>query len=670
MRLARFYLLCVAVLALAASLGLPTIHGDDWLPISPEDLALKDNPKQPGAHAMILYRRSHVDEKRTAIDGGFDEEYFRIKVFTERGAQDQTSVQVRYLKEFSDVKDVRARTIRPNGTTVNFDGKVFEKPVEKTGESTLDTKTFSLPDVQPGCIVEYKYRIHFKPRHFFREEWVVSYRLFTRDAHFSIVPYPGTWGGNSVFDPTLFFRTTGLPPGSLPQRQGDGSYSMEVKDIPGIEEEPLMPPVRSLEARVEFFHRPKGESANETTEQFWSRIGKKWRDELDNFLNKKSALDEEVARATAPADSPEVKLQKLYARAQKIRDLTYEPTKSAAEKKVEAIKPNENVQDLLTRGYATGRQINWFFIGLARAAGFEASAVYVAPRSRDVFRPSGQDTSPLTADIVWVRAAGKEYWLDPAALYYPFGLLPWPETESKGVRVTRQGAEFVDTPAASSSHAILARTADLEMRDDGSAKGKLEVSFKGLAGAIRRTANRNEDDTGRRKNLEKEILSWLPSGSTFEWTSLMDWDETSKPLHLEGTVAVPGIGSSAGHRMTVPLALFRTSFWKSFETERRVNPVYFSFREEQIDDVKIRLPRGYKIEILPPRRVANPGTAVSYEISPSQDGDRVETKRHLALTDIHYPVDSYDALRSFFNLVKTDDEAQFVLEQSQTAKNN
>ena len=28
----------------------------DWLPISPDDLALKDNPKQPGADAMILYR--------------------------------------------------------------------------------------------------------------------------------------------------------------------------------------------------------------------------------------------------------------------------------------------------------------------------------------------------------------------------------------------------------------------------------------------------------------------------------------------------------------------------------------------------------------------------------------------------------------------------------------
>ena len=30
---------------------------DDWLPIAPEDLALRDNPKQPGADAMILYRQ-------------------------------------------------------------------------------------------------------------------------------------------------------------------------------------------------------------------------------------------------------------------------------------------------------------------------------------------------------------------------------------------------------------------------------------------------------------------------------------------------------------------------------------------------------------------------------------------------------------------------------------
>jgi len=660
--------LALAAGALALLAGVGTVTGDDWLPISPADLALKDNPAQPGADAMILYRNSHVDEKRTAIDGGFEEEYIRIKVFTSKGAQEETNVEIAFLKEYSEVRDIRARTIRPGGSVVKFDGKAFDKTVERRNGSRFEAKVFSLPDVQPGCIIEYKYRQQFKPRFFMEEQWIVSRRLFTRDASFSIVPYPGSWGGNSVFDPTLYFRTTGLPAGSLPQKQGDGSYAMEVHNIPGIEDEPLMPPARALEVRVEFFHRAKGQPVGETTEQYWNRMGKGWSDELDKFLNKKSVLEGELAQTIAASDTPEVKLRKIYARAQKIRDLSYEPAKTATEKKAENIQADANVEQVLQRNYATGRQVNWTFIGLTRAAGFEAFEVYLVQRNRDVFRPSGQDTSSLTADVVWVRAGGKEYWLDPASLYYPFGLIPWYETESKGMRVTKQGAEFIETPAASSADAKEARIAELELKADGSASGKLEVDFAGGMAAIQRTLHRRDDETGRKKAFEKEIQSRLQSGATYEVTNIANWEDTSQPLRVEGTVTFPVLGSAAGHRMIVPLSLFQSNFRKSFEPERRVNPVHFSYRFEETDDVKMRAPAGYKVETLPPKKVVDPGTAMRYEIAPSQHGDAVEVKRRFTLSDVNYTADSYAALRAFFNRMRSSDEAQVVLQSAETAK--
>jgi hypothetical protein len=60
---------------------------------------------------------------------------------------------------------------------------------------------------------------------------------------------------------------------------------------------------------------------------------------------------------------------------------------------------------------------------------------------------------------------------------------------------------------------------------------------------------------------------------------------------------------------------------------------------------------------------------MAYEITPSDDGGGIEVKRYFALKDIHFPVDSYAALRSFFNLVKSNDEAQVVLQNAETAKN-
>ena len=149
-------LLCSAAIA-----PRPSSAGDDWFPIPPADLALKDNPASPGAHAMILYRESAVNEKYVTTDGASVSEYVRIKIFTQEGT-DQANVEIPFVKESSNIESIRARTIRPDGTIVNFEGKPFEKIIEKRSGEKFLAKTFTLPDVQPGCIIEYKFRRQYK----------------------------------------------------------------------------------------------------------------------------------------------------------------------------------------------------------------------------------------------------------------------------------------------------------------------------------------------------------------------------------------------------------------------------------------------------------------------------------------------------------------------------
>ena len=652
----------LAILAVGARRN-AVVVADDWLPVPPADLALKDNPAEPGSDAMILYRNSHVDARRATIDGSFDLEYLRIKVFTQRGAESETTQRLVFYKEESDVKEVRARTIEPDGTIVNFDGKVLEKLLEGSGESRLTEKSFTLANVQPGAIVEFKYREEYMRKLLPAEHWTVSGRLFARDAAFSIAPYVP----RSNLDPALYFRTTGLPPGSLPQRQGDGSYQMEVHNIPGVVVEPLMPPARTLEARVEFFYRQAGTPANETTTQYWNRVGRLWSDSVDKFIDKKNVLAQVVSQTVSAGDTPEQKLQKLYTRVQKIPDLSYQPVKSAAERKAEDIKPNENVEDVIKRNYATGRQINWLFIGLARAAGFQADEVYLAPRNRDVFLPDGQSSDSLTTDLVWVNAGGKEYWLDPAAIYYPFGLLPWADTESKGVRVSKAGAEFVRTPAAPTSDATLQRTAALQLSDDGSATGTLRAVFSGVSAAARRTNLRQADETGRNKYFEREIEHSLPAGSTLEITGISDWDDTSKPLTVAGTLKIATYASEAGHRLLVPASLFASAFRDSFTAEKRVNDIRFSERFEDIDDVTIQAPAGFTVEVLPPAKALKAGPAFDYELSASQQAMAIEIKRHFTLNGLSFPRDQYAAIRNYFLNINSNDEAQVVLNTAPTA---
>jgi hypothetical protein len=637
--------------------------GDDWLPIPPEDLALKDNPASRGANAMILYRSSDVNEKYVNTDGAYVNNYLRIKIFTQEGTE-QGNVEIPFFKDSQDIKDLRARTIKPDGTIVNFEGKPFEKTIEKRSGQKFLAKTFTLSDVQPGCIIEYKYRVQFKPNFLYDNQWVLSSDLYTREGHFSILPYQSSY----EYFP-LYFRQYALASKVTPTPKPDGTYSLTVHDIPGIEDEAYMPPLETIEARVEFYHLDEGSPSNETQDHFWARTEKKWNDDLEHFINKKSALEQEVSRIVSPSDSPEIKLRKIYARVQQMRDLSMEVSKTEKEQKAENIKKNSNVEDMLHHGYGNGREMNFLFVGLVRAAGFEAAEVRVAPRNVNFFYPQLQDADELGADVVWVRAGSQEYYLDPASFYFPFGVLPWYETNTEGLRLSKKANDIVTIPLPPSAEATVVREADLTIDEDGLASGKLTVDFTGQKAALWREGIHLQDDTGRKKTLEDEIKKWLPAGSNFEVTKLDNWDKEDMPLHVEGTVKLPAFGSSVGRRILVPATIFIVPENQAFQTAIRHNAVYFRYPNEEIDDIKFHGPSGYKVETVPPAKAVKPGAVVGYEISASQQGTVAEVKRKLVINGLMFPVEYYASLRSFFNTVKSDDEVQIVLQNAESAKN-
>ena len=77
---------------------------------------------------------------------------------------------------------IRARTIRPDGSIADFDGKVFDKSIAKAKGLKYLAKTFTLPDVQVGSIIEYYYTIDLAENFVFDSHWILSNELFTKSA--------------------------------------------------------------------------------------------------------------------------------------------------------------------------------------------------------------------------------------------------------------------------------------------------------------------------------------------------------------------------------------------------------------------------------------------------------------------------------------------------------
>jgi transglutaminase-like putative cysteine protease len=652
----HFFAICALLFVLALPLVRTTPAKDEWPPISQEELAMKNNPASPDAHAMILYREVTTNDPES-----FETNYERIKIFAEEGKK-YGDIEIPFVKGASDVKDIRARTVRADGSVANFEGKTFEKLIVKASGLRVSVKAFSLPDVQPGCIIEYKYRIQYDPQMPHDTRWTVQENLFTRRARFTDYPYPNATARTSSY------WTFGLKPNQVPQKQKDGSLRLELENVPAFEEEAYMPPEVELKSRVEFFYTEHAEK--EEPLDFWKRIGKERNEQVDRFTSKGEAIQQVVAQTTSPSDSPEAKLRKLYARAQQVRNLDYGDERTQQDEKRKNLKSNDNVEDVIKRGVGSGRDINRFLLALARGAGFEADEVQIASRNQAFFHPEWQDVRQLRTEVVLVHMNGQDIFLEPACKFCPYGLLPWYEAGVYGIRLTKQGGVLVTTATPRSADAVLARRADLSLDGEGTLVGKLEVNFHGQRAISLREDTRDEDETGRRKSVADEIKGWLPAGSSFDLTNITGWEGSEESLRAEGTVRIPGIGVIAGHRILLPVGIFELSQKPPFQHTQRTYAVYFHYPSQKMDDIKIKLPDGYRIESLPtPRQTPAAGIMV-YQMSFRQETGVLRVQRREAIEGFVIPVRYYSAVWNYFTLKRANDELQAVLQQADQPKSN
>jgi hypothetical protein len=391
----------------------------------------------------------------------------------------------------------------------------------------------------------------------------------------------------------------------------------------------------------------------------------------DKFIGESKGIKEAVKELVAPNDSDETKLRKLYGRAQQIRYLSYEHSKTGKEKQREDLRTNKSAEDVLVHGYASINEINLLFVALARAAGFEASPVRVADFNRTVFRKELPDISQLSAMVVWVKAGSKEYFLDPATLFCPFDILPWGEAGASGISV---GASWhlARSPEPQSGAAVIERKAQLQLDRGGNLEGKMQVTFSGQEALERRVDNREADEAGRRTTLEDEVKSWLPAGSKVVMQHAGKWDQAEGPLQAEFTVKIPDYGIPMMHRMIMPLAIFGTQAGNPFLTPKRNLTVWIPYPYQVSDDVTVQLPSDLKIEALPAARKFSVYFA-NYETSCQDQSGILHMQRKFVMEGRTFDTSHYSDLRSFSLNWRIGDEDQIVLQivsPTQAAKSN
>jgi hypothetical protein len=184
---------------------------------------------------------------------------------------------------------------------------------------------------------------------------------------------------------------------------------------------------------------------------------------------------------------------------------------------------------------------------------------------------------------------------------------------------------------------------------------------------VRRQDAREEDDAGRSKGITDLVKRWIPAGADFQLTGVTGWEGSARPLHVEGTLHMPGFALAAGRRLLLPVGIFEAGQPGLLQHAKRVNAVYFNYPWQDADDITIQLPTGYRVETLPaPKEM--PGSGASYELTSKQEGSALHIVRHETIEGIYFPVEQYSILRGFFSAMKANDEQQAILQSADSAK--
>ena len=654
--------LSTLLLALLFALASPFVRADQWTAPTPEELSMTSQPQVPGAAAVYLfYEETSVDNLHTFSV------YARVKVLTEAG-KDRANVEIHYARwregAHFTVDGVEGRTIHSDGAIVPFTGKPYEKLLEKNQGVKVMAKVFTLPDVQVGSILEYRYNIRYDDDYYVSPKWYIQTDLYTRKAHYvwkpathDMVNKRGDLINTIAWFPILpadaKLQRTELPPNNFnPPQQ---IYELNVHDIPPAPHDVYMPPITSLTFRVLFYY-----TNYRTGNEFWTKEGKYWSKDRDKFIGPDHGVTAAVQQIVAPSDTPDQKLRKIYAAIMQMENTSYTREHSVQEDKASGLREVHNAEDILERKRGNDDQLTELFVAMARAAGMKAYVAVVTNRDQNLFVKNFLSFGQFDDYVAIVNVNGKDEYFDPGSRYCPYGHLEWKHTGVGGIRQTDGGTDFVETPGDPYTYSRTQRIGDLMMDEHGVVTGGIKMTYFGAPALAWRHQSLTGDSTSLEHDLRTSVENLLPQGMDVKLVSIDHLADYEQPLSVNFTVK-GAIGQATGKRLFLPADIFESNAKQMLTSEKRDIAVYFHYPYMMQDAVRIKYPAGFTIESSPAEDKVRFKDLVAYTVSSALAPGSITFRRNYSLGAIIFLTAEYPELRDFFSKMETKDQENIVL---------
>ncbi len=627
----------------------------DWLPVTAAELAAKTPVVEPGADAEAIFWEVRVDD--SSVDGLALKHYVRVKIFTERGREEFSKKDLVFVKG-TKIKDVEARVTKPDGSNIFLKKEdVLEREIVKTDGFKVKAKSFALPGLEIGSIVEYRYRevidnAEANMRLIFQREIPIQ------TISYYVKPFSGERG--------LYYQPFNVGNTKF-EKDKNGFHRATMTKVPAFREEPYMLPEDEVRSWIYIYY---ASSVDRNPEDYWKRISKAVFESSKSSLKANDEVKRVTAETIAGATSDDEKLRKIYDYTkQQIKNLSYSSNVTDEERK--KARDSKSAGDILKQKMGTAGDIDTLFGAMARAAGYDARIAFSGSRNELFFNPNVANFSlMLNSSSIAVKVGDNWRFFSPAGYFTPYGMMSWYEEDQTALITDSNELIWKPIPLSPSDKSISKRTGKFRILEDGTLEGEGKIEYTGHWAGYHKNINRGDSPTEQEKTF-KDLMKRTISGNVeIEKFTIENVGDPEKPFTYTFKIRVPNYATKTGRRLFFQPNIFENQSKPRFTSSTRKYDVYITYPWLEQDDLTIELPKGFALENADAPAPLKDGQGIaSHEtkMAITADGRILTYQRKFSFGNggfIRFPSDSYPAIKAYFEAFNKANVHQLTLRQA------
>ena len=640
----------VVIAFLLLSVHIPCASAFDWAEVSDAEKGMKSNPLDPGAGAVVLFKRGQIQvlEKQSLFWTTRILTYTRIKIFNDAG-REYANVSVDASKEMRMSK-IEGRTILPTGQIIPLDSsQVFRGRAFEAGKNYAVVKTsFTFPSVEAGAIIEYQTEEYVD--WFFPPPWIFdTYEVGTLDSTLGVLIGPRLGMAQFPMDTTL----TKLSVSKTDTVQGT-QFNFATKNLHPIRNEPYSVPFRDQATMVLFTPRELAFS-NEIYPIItkWDDVGK---EVSQQYGNMEKSMKETKNKAKELAE----KLPDGRSKAEAIYKYLQQNITSSNLIGVNLGRPAD---ELLTNKRGDPDEINALFVMMLKEVKVEADMVLVATQNWDTLVRGFPNFSQFSRIVTRVNLKEGAVFADPASPAAPFGELPWFDRGVTGLAVKGTKVQEVPIPPGTAEDNLSVTKISLQVGSDWKTEGDAEINLKGNE-AIGLRGDLLEESPEKIERFLTDYFGYGHADAVVSNIAHPDIRDSSQPFVLKAHLKQKLTDESGPGELLVNPWMDDQYNSPMFKASERHSIVRFDGPEKRISTSEWKLAPEIKVKQLP-KEVKIDNDLGGFSHSCTQSGNTVTCTRayYLKKTLLQTNVEYLSARKFFDEIAKNDQEVMVLLAQ-------